>query len=60
MAPWPVKSHSLHAYAEMIFRSDRFHADPHPGNFIAMAGGHLGLVDFGEVGTVTPKLCALP
>jgi ubiquinone biosynthesis protein len=42
----------VHAYAEMIFRSDRFHADPHPGNFIAMPGGRLGLVDFGEVGTV--------
>ncbi len=46
----------VHTYAEMIFRSDRFHADPHPGNFIAMAGGHLGLVDFGEVGTVTPAM----
>ena len=43
-----------HAYATMIFRSDRFHADPHPGNLIALAGGRLGLVDFGEVGTVTP------
>jgi ubiquinone biosynthesis protein len=43
----------VHAYAEMIFRSDRFHADPHPGNFIAVPGGRLGLVDFGEVGTVT-------
>ena len=43
-----------HAYATMIFRSDRFHADPHPGNLIALADGRLGLVDFGEVGTVTP------
>jgi ubiquinone biosynthesis protein len=42
----------VHAYAQMIFRSDRFHADPHPGNFIATPGGRLGLVDFGEVGTV--------
>ena len=44
----------VHAYAKMIVRSDRFHADPHPGNFFAMSGGRLGLVDFGEVGTVTP------
>jgi ubiquinone biosynthesis protein len=44
----------IHAYAKMIVQSDRFHADPHPGNFIAMAGGRLGLVDFGEIGTVTP------
>ena len=42
------------AYATMIFQSDRFHADPHPGNLIALEGGRLGLIDFGEVGTVTP------
>ena len=41
-----------HAYATMIFQSDRFHADPHPGNLIALPGGRLGLIDFGEVGTV--------
>jgi ubiquinone biosynthesis protein len=41
-----------HAYATMIFQSDRFHADPHPGNLIALTGGRLGLIDFGEVGTV--------
>jgi ubiquinone biosynthesis protein len=44
----------LQAYAVMIFQSDRFHADPHPGNLIAMKGGRLGLVDFGEVGSVQP------
>jgi ubiquinone biosynthesis protein len=43
-----------HAYAAMIFQSDRFHADPHPGNLIALTGGRLGLIDFGEVGTVAP------
>jgi len=43
-----------HAYAAMIFQSDRFHADPHPGNLIALPGGRLGLIDFGEVGTVAP------
>jgi ubiquinone biosynthesis protein len=45
----------LQAYAVMIFQSDRFHADPHPGNFIAIEGGRLGLIDFGEVGSVTPS-----
>jgi ubiquinone biosynthesis protein len=45
----------VHAYATMIFRSDRFQADPHPGNLIAMSGGGLGLVDFGEVGSVAPS-----
>jgi ubiquinone biosynthesis protein len=32
----------LQAYGVMIFQSDRFHADPHPGNLIAMEGGRLG------------------
>jgi ubiquinone biosynthesis protein len=44
----------LQAYGVMIFQSDRFHADPHPGNLIAMEGGRLGLIDFGEVGSVEP------
>jgi ubiquinone biosynthesis protein len=39
-----------HAYAHMMFHSDRFHADPHPGNLIAQTDERLGLVDFGEVG----------
>ena len=38
----------------MIFQGDRFHADPHPGNLIAREGGRLGLIDFGEVGSVGP------
>jgi ubiquinone biosynthesis protein len=42
----------LRAYGAMIFQSDRFHADPHPGNIIALGGERFGLVDFGEVGSV--------
>ena len=44
----------LQAYGVMIFQSDRFHADPHPGNLIALEGERLGLIDFGEVGSVEP------
>jgi len=44
----------LQAYGVMIFQSDRFHADPHPGNLIAIQGDRLGLIDFGEVGSVGP------
>ena len=44
----------LQAYGVMIFQSDRFHADPHPGNLIAMEGERLGIIDFGEVGSVEP------
>jgi ubiquinone biosynthesis protein len=42
----------LQAYGVMIFQSDRFHADPHPGNIIAVGGERFGLIDFGEVGSV--------
>ncbi len=42
----------LQAYGVMIFQSDRFHADPHTGNLIAIKGERLGLIDFGEVGSV--------
>lgn len=44
----------VHAYAVMIFQSDRFQADPQPANLISRPGGRIGLVDFGEVGLVTP------
>jgi ubiquinone biosynthesis protein len=44
----------LQAYGVMIFEADRFHADPHPGNLIAVNGERLALVDFGEVGSVDP------
>lgn len=33
-----------------IFDDGRFHADPHAGNFIVMADGRLGLIDFGLTG----------
>ena len=37
-------------YLEMIFRDGFYHADPHPGNFILLPGGVVGVLDFGMVG----------
>jgi ubiquinone biosynthesis protein len=34
---------------KMVFESEMFHADPHPGNLFVEADGRLGLVDFGMV-----------
>lgn len=34
----------------MILFHDRFHADPHAGNYLALPDGRLGIVDFGQVG----------
>jgi ubiquinone biosynthesis protein len=44
----------LRAYGVMIFQADRFHADPHPGNLIALGRERVALIDFGEVSFVTP------
>ncbi len=36
----------------------RLHADPHPGNFLFMADGQLGVLDFGCTKTISPAFCA--
>lgn len=40
---------------KMVFEDGFFHADPHPGNFFIEAGGRIGLIDFGMVGTVDER-----
>ena len=37
-------------FMRMVFEHGRYHADPHPGNVLLMAGGRVGLIDFGMVG----------
>ncbi|TDO44980.1 hypothetical protein EV643_114125 [Kribbella sp. VKM Ac-2527] len=32
-----------------------FHADPHPGNFLLLAGGRIGMLDLGSVGRLAPN-----
>ncbi len=41
------------SWMTMIFRHGFFHADPHPANMLVLAPGQLGLVDFGQVGTLS-------
>jgi ubiquinone biosynthesis protein len=41
---------------KMVFRDRFFHADPHPGNFFIEPGDRIGVVDFGMVGTVGPRI----
>jgi ubiquinone biosynthesis protein len=36
-------------WLRMVFESEAFHADPHPGNLFVEPDGRLGLVDFGMV-----------
>jgi ubiquinone biosynthesis protein len=35
-----------------IFSFGFFHSDPHPGNFFALSGNRLGVMDFGQVGSL--------
>ncbi|QWK20038.1 MAG: AarF/ABC1/UbiB kinase family protein [Hydrogenobacter thermophilus] len=39
-------------YLKMIFRDGFFHADPHPGNFLVMQDGRIGVLDYGMVGAI--------
>ncbi len=39
-------------YLEMIFRDGFYHADPHPGNFLVLPGGVIGILDCGMVGRI--------
>ncbi len=39
-----------------VFKHGFFHADPHPGNFIALKDNRIGMVDFGIVGEFDKKL----
>lgn len=47
---------SVNAYFKMILEDGFFHADPHPGNILAMSNGMLAFVDFGIVGRVTEEM----
>lgn len=43
-------------YMQMIFSHGFYHADPHPGNFVLLPGGVIGLLDFGSVGRLDERL----
>jgi ubiquinone biosynthesis protein len=43
-------------YLHMIFRDGFYHADPHPGNYVMMAGGVVGVLDGGMVGRIDNSL----
>lgn len=43
-------------YMKMIFTYGFYHADPHPGNFVLLPGGVIGLLDFGSVGRLDERM----
>lgn len=44
------------AYFRQIFEVGVVHADPHPGNLLALPDGRVGFTDFGRVVSVTPAM----
>jgi ubiquinone biosynthesis protein len=43
------------AFLQMVLRDGLFHADPHPGNLLALPGNRVGFIDFGMVGRLSPQ-----
>lgn len=50
-----VAEQGAYAILHMVLEDGLFHADPHLGNFIILADGKIGLIDFGMVGHLSPK-----
>lgn len=40
---------------DMVVKDGIFHADPHPGNIFATPDDRIGILDFGSVGSFTPR-----
>lgn len=43
------------AFLQMVLRDGLFHADPHPGNLLAMPDNRVGFIDFGLVGHLSER-----
>jgi ubiquinone biosynthesis protein len=54
--PQVVAREGARIFVNMILENGLFHGDPHPGNFLVMEGGRIGLLDFGMVGRVDESL----
>lgn len=44
------------AYLKQIFGHGFFHADPHPGNLLALPGNRIAFLDFGMTGRLHPHV----
>ncbi len=48
--PAEIARVGAHVYLDMVFRDGFYQADPHPGNFLVLPEGVLGILDCGMVG----------
>ena len=56
ITPEDLALHAARVYLQMIFQDGFYHADPHPGNYLVLAGGVLGILDAGMVGRLDEDL----
>jgi ubiquinone biosynthesis protein len=54
--PGQVALTGANVYLDMVFRDGFYHADPHPGNFLVLSDGVLGILDCGMVGRLDNEL----
>jgi ubiquinone biosynthesis protein len=54
--PGQVALVGANVYLDMVFRDGFYHADPHPGNFLVLPEGVLGIIDCGMVGRLDTDL----
>ena len=51
--PRLLAQRGVDAVLKMILEDGFFHADPHPGNVIYLAGNRIGMIDFGMAGRLS-------
>ncbi|MBE0416399.1 MAG: AarF/ABC1/UbiB kinase family protein [Coriobacteriia bacterium] len=45
----------INCFLKQMFEIGFFHADPHPGNYLALPDGRVGFTDFGRVGSISEE-----
>lgn len=56
VTPDDLALRAARVYLQMIFQDGFYHADPHPGNYLVLPGGVLGILDAGMVGRLDEDL----
>jgi ubiquinone biosynthesis protein len=53
--PREILKQGMEAFYQSIMVDGFFHGDPHGGNLMVLPDGRLGLLDFGSVGSLSPR-----
>ena len=56
ITPEALALRAARVYLQMIFQDGFYHADPHPGNYLVLEGGVIGILDAGMVGRLDEDL----